>query len=164
MGQRELFLSLGAVILFGIIILNTNQRMVEQSDSDLVRQLEFYAISLAKSYLEEAKAKEFFDENLNGAWPQVPSGLTDPGSLGPEGELYPNFDDYDDFHGLVAVDSSLGINFYVTINVGYVEQAQPDSVVNLKTFYKFMSVAVTDSNYLSTPCQVGYVFGYMNLN
>ncbi len=62
MGYRELLLVLGAITLFGITMLSTNRFMADQNDDIWRREFETYALSLAESYIEEARAKAFFDE------------------------------------------------------------------------------------------------------
>ncbi|MFQ5707793.1 MAG: hypothetical protein ACE5HO_10110 [bacterium] len=161
MGQRELLLMIGAIMIFGITVLTTNQYVVDQNEAALRREFEYYSISLAQSYIEEGKTKAF-DANVIDASPLVPSGFTGSGALGPEaGEVYPGFDDVDDFNGLTAVDSTKRSVFYASIQVGYVQEADPETVVGTKTFYKKMTVSVTDSSYMDSPAQLSYVFGYM---
>ena len=160
MGHRELLLVLGALILFGVTMLSTNRYVVDQNESIIQREYEFYAISLAQSFIEEGKTKEFDVEIINAS-PPVPSGFTGNGQLGPgAGESYPNFDDVDDYNGLSLTDSTSRGNFDVTIEVGYVKETTPEIIeVSQKTFYKKMIVTIANP-YLIQPVQLDYIFSY----
>ena len=134
--------------------------MADQNDDVWRREFETYALSLAESYIEEARAKAFFDETLNGGSPAVPAGFTDPGALGPDGELYPNYNDIDDFNGLATVDSTKRANFSLSIQVGYVEDTAPAVIVNYKTRFKNMTVTVAHNSVVNINFQLSYLFGY----
>ena len=162
MGQRELLLVLGAIALFGITIFNTNRHIVDQNEDMIRREFEYYAISLAKSYLEEARAKPFFDESLNGGSPAVPAGFTDPGLLGPEGEVHPNFNDVDDFNGYTTIDTARS-DFSISIEVGYVDGPNWGNFVNYKTRFKTMKVTVSEDLYLFSTVQLNGVYSYVPL-
>ena len=161
MGRSELLLVLGALMLFGVTMLSANRYMVDQNESIIQREYELYAISLVQSFYEEAKTKEF-DENVIGASPPVPSGLTEYDQLGPGGgETYPIFDDIDDYNGLALTDTTSRGYFDVAIVVGYVEETDPDVIVNYETLFKTIFVSVSNP-YLNQPAQLSFLFGYTN--
>jgi hypothetical protein len=159
MGQRELLLLLGAITLFGVAAFNVKRFSVDQNESMLRRQIEFYAVSLAQSFIEEANAKAFDAQDTNPSSPD-PEDFTDLAALGPEaGEVYPGFNDVDDYDGFFKTDTtSLGA-FKVNIQVGYVQETNPNVVVNTKTFYKKAAVTVTHE-FLKMPVNLNHVFGY----
>lgn len=160
MGRSELLLVLGALILFGLTRLSTNRYMVDQNESIIQREYEFYAISLAQSFIEEGKTKAY-DVAVINASPPVPSGFTGNGGLGPAaGEFYPNFNDIDDYNGLSLTDSTSRGNFDIDIIVGYIKEATPEIIeVNQKTFHKKMIVTVTNP-FLIQPVQLDFIFSY----
>ena len=160
MGRSELLFVLGAIMLFGLTMLSTNRYMVDQNESIIQREYEFYSISLAQSFIEEAKTKAF-DENVIGASPPVPSGLTAYNLLGPGfGETYPNFDDIDDYNGLALTDSTTRGDFDVAIQVGYVEETATEVIVNYETLFKTIFVSISNP-YLNQPVQLSLLFGYI---
>ena len=161
MGHSQLLLTLGAIAIFGMVLLNTNRRIIEQNSDIIRKEYQYYVLSLAKSYIDEAKAKPFFDETLNGGSPAIPNGFTSGGTLGPEGEAYPNFNDVDDFNGLAETDSTKRGVFHVSIQVGYVDAPNWEVLVNHKTRYKTMMVTVTNSNLVGPGYQLNEVFSYM---
>jgi len=159
MGQRELLLLLGAITIFGTAALNVKRFIVDQDESMLERQFEVYAVSLAQSFIEEAKAKKF-DANVTNSSSPNANDFTNTPALGPEmGETYASFNDVDDYKGFSKTDSSGLGEFNVALQVGYVQEANPDVVVNTRTFYKKMAVTVTH-RFLKTPVVLNNVFGY----
>lgn len=159
MGQRELLILLGAIALFGVVALNVKRFLVDQDEAMLRRQIEFYAVSLAQSFIEEARVK-VFDANATNPLSPDTKDFTNPAALGPEpGENYADFNDVDDYGGFSKTDSSGLGAFRVNIQVGYVNEANPNAVVNVKTFYKKMTVTVTH-NLLKVPVNLSNVYGY----
>lgn len=157
MGHRELLLVLGAIMLFGVTMLSTNRYVVDQNESIIQREYEFYSISLAQSFIEEGKTKIF---DVNGAVSD-PSELTQWNQLGPAvGETYPNFNDVDDYNNLSLTDSTSRGEFDVSISVFYVDENDPETPFNDETWYKRMNVTI-DNPYLTQPIVLGYVFGYI---
>jgi len=155
MGQSELLLVIGAIVIFGLISLSVNRHILVNSDAVYGQQAELYAVSVAQRYIEEAKMKAFDENSINNSV-GAPSSFTNPGKNG--GETYPNFDDVDDFDGFSPPPTSEFINS-INIAVGYVTDANLDSVVSTKTYYKKMTVTV-QSDYLNHPVEANYVFAY----
>jgi len=159
MGQRELLLLLGAITIFGTAALNVKRFIVDQNESMLERQYEVYAVSLAQSFIEEAKVKKF-DANITNPSSPNANDFTNHPALGPEtGETYATFNDVDDYKGFSKTDSSGLGEFSVALQVGYVQETNPDAVVNNRTFYKKLTVTVTH-RFLKTPVVLNNVFGY----
>ena len=161
MGQRELLLVLGALILFGLTMLSTNRYVINQNESNIQREFEFYGISLAQSFIEEAKTKAF-DTSVVNATVNSPDELTQWDQLGPGvGETYPNFDDVDDYNGLTLTDSTGRDEFDVSIEVGYIlNETDPETIVNSRSWYKRMNVTISNP-FLIQPLVLGFVFSYL---
>jgi hypothetical protein len=100
------------------------------------------ATSLCTSIIEEARGKAF-DQNTDSASVTNPTQLST--NLGPDyGEIYPNFNDFDDYNDFVKVDSTMpGSTFYVTSKVNFVE-IKPTTVIvtTTKTWHKMITVTV----------------------
>lgn len=160
MGQRELLLALGAITLFSITSVTINRLSLRNSEAIYAQQAEFYAVSVAQQFVEEAKTKAFDELSIVGNPATMPSGFS-PTPMGPGvDESYPNFDDVDDFNGYTTTLSTDMGDMNVTIAVDYVSDANLDSVVSpVKTFYKKMFVTV-QSDYLNSPVAVQYVFAF----
>ena len=161
MGQRELLLVLGALILFGLTMLSTNRYVIDQNESIIQREFEFYGISLAQTFIEEAKTKAFDEEVINGTV-NTPGQLTHRNSLGPDGgETHPNFDDVDDYNGLTLTESTGRDTFDVSIEVGYIlDETDPETIINSRSWYKRMNVTISNP-FLIQPLVLGFVFSYL---
>ena len=121
MNTGQSFLSLGAMSLVALIVLNVNTGFVMTSTTLLENKLNILAISLGSSVIEEASGLAF-DANTVVNSASMVSDLTYPGSLGcSSAESYPNFNDFDDFNGLnFTTTMSSSAEFNVTSKVEYV--------------------------------------------
>ncbi len=163
MGQRELLLVLGALILFGLTMLSTNRYVIDQNESIIQREFEFYGISLAQSFIEEAKTKAFDEKVVNG-YVSATGQLTNWPQLDPDPhETHPNFDDVDDYNGLTLTDSTGSDEFDVSIEVGYIDETDPETIVNNRHYYKRMNVTISNP-FLIQPLVLGFVFSYLPNN
>lgn len=159
MGQRELLLTVGAIVVFSLVSLTVNRLVLGHTDGIYRQQAEIYAAKLAQRFIEEAKVKAFDENSIVGSPAILPNGFTDS-PLGPEAsESYPNFDDVDDFNGFnTNIATNIG-TMSVSISVDYVNETNLDLVVMTKTYYKKMSVTV-QSDYLISPVTAHYVFAF----
>ncbi len=154
MGQSELLLVIGSIVIFGLISLSVNRHILVNSEAVYGQQAELYAVSVAQRYIEEAKMKAFDENAINNSIGN-PSGFRYPAT---DGEVYPSFDDVDDFDNFSSTLTDFG-TMNVAITVGYVTAVNLDSVVSTKTYYKKMTVTV-QSDYLNHPVKAAYVFAY----
>ena len=165
MGTRELFLVLGAIVLFGIITLSTNMTMINNQMNVWGNDFHSTSISLAQQFIEEAKTKHY-DEVLV-------SDNTLPGkrtsnfsiNLGPEGgESYPNFDDFDDYHnytGFINTGETTNFRYMVSIKVRYVNEAHPDEILTNPSRCKRMEVTVFNEHMdVIQPITLNYITAY----
>jgi hypothetical protein len=156
MNTGQTLLSVGAVVLLGMTVLMTNRTSLQHGTIINSTEVGIYAVSLAQAKIEEAAGKAFdtyssSDTAGNGNVITALSQLTPYNKLGIEsGEVYPNFDDFDDYNyfsgnnpykmWVDGVDS-----FYVQTSVCYVDTTAPDVPVNYSTWSKRMTVKVWPS-------------------
>jgi len=101
--------------------------------------------SLGTSVIEEATGLAF-DEKSDTVGISTPSSFTAATSLGPEsGEVYPHFDDFDDFNHLHKVDSLVGSAVFTTdVTVQYVNiSGNTITASSSQTYNKQMIVKVS---------------------
>jgi len=162
MGKAELLILLGAIVIWGIFTLSVNKARFNNEVSIMQSQFEISAVGVANSYLEEAKSKAF-DEILIGSTPSnLPDEFTEPGNLGVDaGEIYPNFDDIDDFHNYTVSDTtSEGFVYTVSITVGYVATSDFDDFSAIRTFYKRINVTISSPD-LSNNLNLSRIYPYI---
>lgn len=160
MGQQQLFLTLGAVVLFGIVTASVNVNIARNTEAVYDQQIVAYAANLGQRFVEEAKTRAFDEASVVNSPASIPGNFHAPGDLGPDGsEAYPNFDDVDDFHEYTAtVGTDMG-NMSVSIEVYYVLKTNLDSDAGGKTRFKKMTVNVSSTE-LQKPVLIAYVFSY----
>ena len=147
MNTGQSFLSLGAMTLVTLIVLNVNRGFISTGSTLLDNKLNILAVSLASSIIEEASGLSF-DANTVSNSASAVSDLTYPGSLGPASiESYPNFNDFDDFNGLSFTDTIMAsAEFEVQSKVEYVSPSNPDRPSSTPTWHKKISVYITSES------------------
>ncbi len=146
MGTGQLMLTIGAMMLLTLVILRVNNGFLTTNSVLLDSKFGVLAVSLATSVLEEANSKSF-DENSDSNSVSNLLELTSPASLGPEGEVYPNYNDFDDYDGFTkntAGDTTLqSAEFDILCAVDYITPANPDGKSASRTWHKKLTVTVT---------------------
>ena len=147
MNTGQSLLSMGAMALVAIIILQVNTGFVMTSSNLLDNKLNILAISLASSIIEEASGKAFDANTVTDAAASL-SDLTYSGSLGKSStESYPNFNDFDDYNGLDITSTVLSsAEFNVKSEVYYIDPKKPDLKSSLNTWHKKITVYVTSKS------------------
>ena len=158
MSNIQSMLAIGAMIILSFISLSFNSAVLNTSTTDLHSKVALTAISLADNLLEEIKSKSFDQATVQFPTCNL-SSLTPPSSLGPEaGEVYPNFNDVDDYNGFCdTVAAPYFESYYVSCKVEYVSGDSPDVVSNVQTFDKRAIVTVT-SPYLNNSISLSEIF------
>lgn len=162
MSGIQSLLAICAVWLFALVSINFNSSVVHNISIEVENKVYLTAFSLADDMIEEIKQKAFDKRNIGegGAIVLTPdlSQLTSPDSLGREGEVWPYFDDVDDYNGY---SKNVGLPYVETYNVSvdvhYVNGNDPDTNISTRTFYKKVEVTVT-SQYMSLPVVLSFIF------
>ena len=105
------------------------------------------AVSLGTSIIEEANGKAFDLAVSEDAITDI-NLLTAPQSLGAaSGEVYPNFNDFDDFNGFTKTVTNMpSAEFKILCSVKYVSEANPSIVSSVRTWHKRIDVSVTSES------------------
>ncbi len=168
----DIMYAMGAMVIFSILIINTNSSIFRNEVLLIENELEHTAIALAQGIVEEARSKRFDQETLgdeealNIPIPllsrhfdpeMVPGSFTAPSNLGPEiGEVYPDFNDFDDYNGLELQLTTDHGEYAITAEVYYVYWNNPDVPASVQTEHKRMNVFVT-SNYFNHTVTISYI-------
>ncbi len=149
-----------ALVLLGTLALTVNSTIVDSSEVSLEMEAGLDALSYGQSLMDEILDKEYDEATTDGQRVFSYSQLTPPSALGPEsGELTVSpdssatstfksakgYDDVDDYNGYTrkVLNSRLDV-FTLTVRVKYVSEDVPDSTSSTQTFYKRISVTVTN--------------------
>lgn len=141
-----------------LVMLQFNSSVLESSTVDLENKVYLTAFSLADDLIEEIKQKAFDANTIN--FPTTdPTDLTSAYALGKGWwEVYPNFNDIDDFNYYVrSVSAPHAEKYKVSCRVYYVDPDDPDRVVWTQTFYKKVVISVS-SPYMRKSIDLSFVF------
>jgi hypothetical protein len=158
MNSGQSLLSIGALIIFSLVSINFNSSVLTNTTVEVENKVYLTAFSLADDLIEEIKQKAFDAATVD--FPTTnPASLTGAYSLGHSGsEVYPNYNDIDDFNNFnKTVSAPHAENYQITCRVYYVDGDDPDTIVWTQTFYKKVVVTVS-SPYLRKSIILSQIF------
>jgi hypothetical protein len=148
----QMLLVLGAVVLFATLLPSLNETILYSDKNQYAARAEVAAVTLAHNILSQA-ATRLYDRACATGPIQNLLQLTPAAQLGADpGEVYPYFNDLDDFGDVNLVDTTSlpSIHFTITAQVDYVNPANPTQVSGSQTWMKRLRVFV-NSPYLADP-------------
>ena len=150
MGTGQMMITVGAIMLLTMVILRVNNNFLGTDVTLMRAKFGILATSLGTSIIEEANSKSFDEASVDNGVNST-TLLTQAVSLGPEsGEVYPEFDDFDDFNGLTfnTRDDSTFMSavFDVEVTVRYVSEGNLDGYSGSRTWHKKIDVAITSES------------------
>jgi len=162
MGLAQTLLTIAAISLLSMITLTLNSSYLTTNQVMIESEFSVEAVSLAESYLERAIGKNF-DENGISSHLTDTKDLTKKHKLGTESGEDPKklnlFNDFDDFDGYTAVDSTERASYNIAISVVYVNDNNPSIISGSETWHKRMTITVSNQ-YMSTPIQSQFIYSY----
>lgn len=160
MGESQMFLVLGAIVLLALLVLNVNRTILSSTDNTLQAQAITATTSVAQQTIDLIKSKSFDESTVNAAVTDI-NNFTSPASLCPEsGETVHSFNDVDDYKNYSTIVNTprLG-NISVLVNVGYVNTNDVDVLVSSRTRMKRIEVKAK-SIYLPDTLRLYYYSSY----
>jgi len=170
MNTGQTMLAMGAMMLLSFLVLRFNSVHLTSAQSSYNAKFGIVATSLANSLIEEAKDKAF-DKVALDTTIAINSPTVFSTTLGPDGETYPNFNDFDDYNNLVFYDDKSLTNpqtgaasvFEIRAKVNYVDDTtDPLTITNTKTYHKQIVVSVFNPSMLDT-VKVSTIYSYWYL-
>jgi hypothetical protein len=149
MGLGQTMLTIMALMLLGRLILTVNRTVLETGSTKDVAEYRITATSLGTSLMENAHDLAFDEATVDTfLTSSQSSSLTAAASFGAEaGETgYTLFDDIDDYHNYVRVDTvPNSAIFFTSAKIEYIAVTPPTSftVTTTRTFNKMITVYVT---------------------
>ena len=149
-GYSELLQTMAAMVLFSLILMTSNKIILLNSQKEVESEVEKRAITIAQTYIDEARVLPFDANTTAGPPADIPEDFTNTGPGGGENSRA-DFNDFDDYHGWTEnvdwVQGSGDQAFQVSIQVLYVQEANNFDMAmgstNNYTEYKKMEVTVT---------------------
>ena len=158
MGQ--IILVLGAFTLLIFMTMSVNTAISNRVDDSYQAQAILAATTLAQSMLNQVTQKAFDDSVVVHPVDSV-THLTPVASLGRDlGEIYPNFDDIDDFNNYSKKDTIINGIFTTNVAVAYVTPANLGASSGVRTFYKRITVTMTSRELKNIPISLTRICSY----
>ncbi len=152
----DFILLVAALFIFAIMQINFSGSLIRSTQNQVDTELNYTALALAQDIADESRLKAF-DEVRVGYYVPVTS-TSDLSTLGTDSEVYPNFDDFDDFHNYTRVDSTRNGVYTSTVTVDYMDPTNLRQVSVNKTYYKRMMVKVASE--MGDTVAVSYIRRY----
>lgn len=152
-------LSIGAILLLSLVSLRFNSSILENNTVEIENKVYLTAFSLADDLIEEIKEKAFDERTVDFQAIDLDQ-LTLP--LGREGEVWPLFDDMDDYDGYQkVVDLPHAEGYNITCRVSYVDSDGKELLT--QSYYKKVNIIVS-SDYLRYPLFMSFIFSLHSKN
>lgn len=161
MNTGQTILTLGALALLSLIVLNMHANLGINNEIVIQSKLGVTAVSLASSLIEEASGKAF-DKATDNDIVTSTSALTPVAQLGLEtGEFFPDsvndFDDYNNYNQTVSFER--GGTFNIRCKVCYINPSNPEVAQSSPTWHKKLTITVTSGDMPDT-IRTSYIFSY----
>ena len=150
-GYNQVLQVMASMLIFGLVVLQTNRQIVLNTQIQLQGELEQEVIALATDIIDEALASHFDENTLNGNIPVfIPEGFTDPGiDAGEDVADRTTFDDFDDYHNWHQIIPTEVGEFMVSGKVIYIDPITEEPSLT-PTTAKRLEVTI-QSRYLRQP-------------
>lgn len=151
MSGMQTFLTIGALVLLTLLVLNVNRTIISNQDIEINSESITTAASVGQSLMNEVMSKRFDEGTFRDPVMNFML-MTAPDSLGAEpGEIYSSYDDVDDFNNYSKNETTPRIGvFSLRVYVNYVDDYDLNSTANVKTRTKLIKVAVYNSTLTDT--------------
>lgn len=117
----QMLLTMGALILMSIIMLNNNSAMMSTDETLDDNRYRMEALSILTSHIEQLGQYYFDEASTDTLNPKTLASFTPPGQLGFEPNDSSVIDDIDDVNNLVVIDTGRsGVPYAVRFRVDYV--------------------------------------------
>jgi len=152
MGTGQMMITIAAMMLLSTILLRINATFLSTGTALYETKYDVLAVSLGTSIIENATSKAFDEATVVNPV----SSVTDLSLIlrAETGEVYPNFDDIDDFNNYTMTTANdttfLSAVFDVGCQVNYVNQNNPQQISSSRTWHKRIDVTVTSPSMQDT--------------
>lgn len=160
MNSGQTFMVIAAMILLGTLSLGVNRTLMNSSSTSLEMEAGLDALSYGQSLMDEILDNDFDQKTMDDVRAFSYSDITPIASLGLDaGEAFsmPDmcesdnfkskmmFNDVDDFNNYtrIARNSRLD-NFTLIVKVEYVQEDSPNSLASSPTFYKRITITISN--------------------
>jgi hypothetical protein len=141
-GYSEIFYIMFSMIIFSMILTNSNRLIHRNSTIQIEGELEQEVIALAQAVIEESQTKKFDEVNVDQSLPPVniPGDFINNVNLGTDsGEISrSDYDDFDDYNGHTETVTTVHGDFDISVEVFYVDETNNEYQAAKSTFKKII--------------------------
>ena len=151
-------------MILGTLTIIFRDILLDDDNHETEAEHQIMAINLLDNFIGQVALKSFDEASVNGKPSDVPGSFTSPPNLGPEGkEIYPNYDDVDDYHNLSFTDTtSSGMDYTIKVDLGYVTINDTENFLNTQSKMKRMNVSIT-STLIPNEVHMSRLFSYYHV-
>ncbi len=144
MTGTQIFLTIGAIMLFGLLVLNVNRTIMGSEEQKLYSEYFIAASSVAQSLIYEIKERKF-DKTVSGEPDVEVASLTPKNQFGSQqAQSASTFTAIEEYHNYTrVVETPRAGNFTATVKVDYVSDNNFKQVSNNQSRTKRITVYVT---------------------
>ena len=149
MARAEILLAIAAIVILGIFSFVFRDILLDDDNREAEAEYQIMALNLLDKFIDQVALKSFDEASVNGIPNGIPGSFTTPSNLGPEAnEIYPNFDDVDDYHNFSITDtSSSGMDYTITVELGYVTIDDTENFSSTQSNMKRMNVSIISTQF-----------------
>ena len=164
MARADILLGIAAIVILGTLTIIFRDILFESDKHKMEAEHQIMAYDILDKFINQVALKSFDEASINGIPNSIPGSFTSPSNLGPEAdEIYPNFDDVDDYHNLFLTDTtSSGMDYTIKVDLGYVTIDDVENFLSTQSKMKRMNVSII-STLIPNEVQMSRIFSYLRI-
>jgi len=161
MARTEILLTIVGIVIVGTLTIIFSDILSNVDNNEAEAEYQIMAINLLDKFIDQVAFKSFDEASVNGRPNDIPDSFTSPSNLGPEAnEIYPNFDDVDDYHNLSLTDTtSSGMDYTIKVDIGYVTFDDTENFSSTQSIMKRMNVSIISTS-IPDKMHLSRIFSY----
>jgi len=161
MTRTVILVTIVAIVILGTLTIIFSDILSDVDNNEAEGEYQIMAIDLLDKFIDQVALKSFDEASVNGRPIGIPDSFTSPFDLGPEAdEIYPNFDDVDDYHNLSLTDTtSSGMDYTIKVDIGYVTFDDTENFSSTQSTMKRMNVSIISKS-IPDEMHLSRIFSY----
>ncbi len=161
MARTKILLTTAGIVILGTLTIIFGDILLEGDNYDKEAEYQIMAINLLDKFIDQVALKSFDEASVSGRPIGIPGSFTSPSNLGPEAdEIYPNFDDIDDYLNLSFTDTtSNGMGYTIKVELGYVTFDDTENFSSTQSNMKRMNVSIISTS-IPDEMHLSRIFSY----
>lgn len=161
MARTKILLTIVGIVIVGTLTMIFRDILSDDDNSEAEAEYQIIAINLLDKFIDQVALKSFDEASVSGRPSGIPDSFTSPSNLGPEAnEIYPNFDDVDDYHDLSLTETtSSGMDYTIKVDIGYVTLDDTENFSSTQSIMKRMNVSIMSKS-IPDEIHLSRIFSY----